>query len=531
MKQRKLYFKTWNDVINSPLAGLAQTPRSHKKRARLLRSTRLEDMIYQDLRRGDEAFDALERQCSEKLSTFPDLCRDLFQSFYSLNVRRNPEESLSAAAVQYNKPILEAVMESADYAAIKAACEGRQLPAYAAAKEFAAQTAGRLEELMEQLGGKNVPQGVLKSLEQKRDASLDALQALLKRTKTQPPDARLEARIVTAANRAQSQVEQSAAVARITRDSAVKNKEAIALLIGAGAKAAAEKAGDISALLSAWGSGSEPANPQELAADMALIERLRQDSVLLETARYLGRLKELIRGRRKNSYIYGRGETYSLELGGDLSRALGSEFALLAVPETVPLFLRKLQRKSLKQYQRREPVCKGGGDIICMLDESDSARAAAPWCKGVALALLDIAAAGKRRFAMIHFARTGVFQTDLFVPGAYGREDMLRAAGTFLGGGTDYVTPLREALRLMEHEGFEKADMVFVTDGACKMPEAFLRELKQKQARKKFQITGVLLDQDAAGFSFSLEPFCTHILRTSQLTQDQIAEKLLDQRL
>ena len=109
--------------------------------------------------------------------------------------------------------------------------------------------------------------------------------------------------------------------------------------------------------------------------------------------------------------------------------------------------------------------------------------------------------------------------------------DKLRAAETFLGGGTNYVTPLKEALRLIEQEGFEKADMVFVTDGDCSMPEQFLSDLKQEQAQKKFQITGVLLDQDAAGFAFSLEPFCTQILRTSQLTQDQIAEKLLDQRV
>lgn len=353
----------------------------------------------------------------------------------------------------------------------------------------------------------------------------------MKQAETQPLDARLEAQIIAAANQAQSQANQAAAVARIRHDNAVKNKNAISMLVGMAANAAAEKAKDTASILLAWGAGNDPSSPQEMEADRALVERIRKNTMLLETARYLGRLKELIRGKRKNSYAYGRGETYSLELGGNVSRALGAEFALLAAPETVPLFLRKLQRKGLKQYQRREPICKGRGDIICMLDESDSAREAAPWCKAVALALLDIAAAEKRRFAMIRFARRDDFHTDLFLPGAYTKEDVLRAAGTFLGGGTDYVTPLKDALRLIEQEGFEKADMVFVTDGDCSMPEQFLSDLKQEQAQKKFQITGVLLDQDAAGFAFSLEPFCTQILRTSQLTQDQIAEKLLDQRI
>ena len=83
----------------------------------------------------------------------------------------------------------------------------------------------------------------------------------------------------------------------------------------------------------------------------------------------------------------------------------------------------------------------------------------------------------------------------------------------------------------MEQEGFENADMVFVTDGACALSEEFVTHLKERQAQRNFHITGVLLDQDAVGFSFSLEPFCTEILRTSQLTQENIAQRLLDQRV
>ena len=161
-----------------------------------------------------------------------------------------------------------------------------------------------------------------------------------------------------------------------------------------------------------------------------LCKRVCRNKVLMETARYLGRLKELIQGKRKSGYAYGRGEKYSVELGGDINRALGSEFAMLAAPETLPLFLRKLQRKGMKQYQRREPICKGSGDIICMLDESGSTEDAAPWCKAVALALLDIAIQGKRRFAMIHFSSAGRFQTDLFLPGEFDRENVLKAAET-----------------------------------------------------------------------------------------------------
>ena len=250
-----------------------------------------------------------------------------------------------------------------------------------------------------------------------------------------------------------------------------------------------------------------------------------------EAAGYLGRLKELMDGKRKNGYAYGRGEKYSLELGGDINHAIASEFAMLAAPETLPLFLRKLQRKALKQYQRREPIQKGSGDIICMLDESASAEGQAPWCKAVALALMDIAIRDKRRFAVIHFAGVGHFQTDLFLPGQYTREDVLRCAETFLNGNTDYETPLREALRLMTREGFENADMVFVTDGACRLPDSFAEEFRKEQAARGFQVTGILLDAGSSGFDFSLQSFCGEVYRTSQLSRDQIARQLVGNRI
>ena len=219
---------------------------------------------------------------------------------------------------------------------------------------------------------------------------------------------------------------------RMVRDNTIKNMDSITALIAQAGKAAAEKAESTAAAIMSWGYGPDSSDPTKMESDRKLVERVCQSKTLMEVARHLGRLKELINGKRKNGYASGRGEKYSIELGGDINRALGSEFAMLAAPEALPLFLRKLQRKGLKQYQRREPITKGSGDMICMLDESGSAEEAAPWCKAVALALLDIALQGNRRFAMIHFAGVGHFQTDLFLPGQYGREDVLRAVETFL---------------------------------------------------------------------------------------------------
>ncbi len=250
---------------------------------------------------------------------------------------------------------------------------------------------------------------------------------------------------------------------------------------------------------------------------------MRQSPVLRDISRYLGRFREIFAQGKRNGYAYSRGEKYSLELGRDLSRALTSELAMLASPQTVPLFLRKYQRGQIKQYQRREPIYKGMGDIICCLDESDSTEGdLAAWGKAVALTLLEIAADSGRGFALIHFSGPGIFKVDVFQPGEYSMEDKLRAAETFLNGGTDFQTPMEQALLLMELGGFENADIVFITDGECKLPDKYLEQLQAEQAARQFTVTGVLLDKGDPGMAFSLEPFCQNIYRTSELLGDEI---------
>ena len=205
---------------------------------------------------------------------------------------------------------------------------------------------------------------------------------------------------------------------------------------------------------------------------------------------------------------------------------------MLAAPETLPLFLRKYQQRRIKQYRRREPIYKGTGDIICCLDESGStAGECAAWGKAVALTLLDIAESEGRKFALVHFSGPGRFQTDLFLPKQTTVEDKLRAAETFLDGGTDFCTPMNEALRLMQEEGFDNADIVFITDGECVLSQEYISKLQKEQVERRFTITGILLDQGSEGMDFSLRPFCQNIYCTSELTGEAVVTKIINDRI
>lgn len=522
-------YRTIDAVLNSPLVSIT-LPAAQETTDRVLRSTKLEDSIYTDLRTGDGNLERVEQTAEETLASFPALSRDVFQSFYSLLPRRNDETTLSVAARKFNVPILDHITQSEDYSVLKSVCEGRELPAYEAASEFIARTAGELDGLLSDLGGNKTLNTLEKLEKSEKQAERDLADLLERMQRYKEADTQLEQSVVDAANRVDSKRRQVEAVGKMIDTSAAQHKDSMTAIVSQAVSAAAEKAEEVQNIIGAW--SDTPGDLKKSEVNTDLLNLVRNSQVLKDISRYLGRFREIFAQGKRNGYAYGRGEKYSLELGNNLSRALTSELAMLASPKTVPLFLQKYQRKQIKQYQRREPIYKGMGDIICCLDESIStAGDPTAWGKAVALTLLEIAASSGRSFALIHFAGGGDFKTDLFCPGGYTMQDKLSAAETFLNGGTNFQTPMEESLRLMKDEGFENADIVFITDGECELSKEYLDELKQEQAAHRFSVTGVLLDKGSPGMDFSLKAFCQDIYRTSQLLEDDIVRSIVSQRV
>ncbi len=147
------------------------------------------------------------------------------------------------------------------------------------------------------------------------------------------------------------------------------------------------------------------------------------------------------------------------------------------------------------------------------------------------MTLLEIATDGKRKFALIHFSGSIRCQVDIFRPDEYTVEDKMRAAETFLDGGTNFQAPMTKAIQLMKEDGFENADIVFITDGECCLSEDYQEELRQEQTAHRFTVTGVLLDKGTPSMDLSLRPFCQNIYRTSQLLGDDIVRELVAKRV
>lgn len=167
--------------------------------------------------------------------------------------------------------------------------------------------------------------------------------------------------------------------------------------------------------------------------------------------------------------------------------------------------------------------------MIVLIDESSSTRSVAGWAKAFALALLDIAAKDNRKFAMVHFSSEQQVKTDLFEPGHFRPEDVMKAAEQFFGGGTNFEAPLKEALWLMEN-GYENADITIITDGECRLPNTFTESFRDKMIANRATVTGILLDKGGP-CGETLEPFCDKIYHSKELTEDEIAVQILNSKI
>ena len=502
------------------------------KSDRVFRSLRIEDAIYADARKSmEDVFCGMEQSAGEKLPCISDLTRDVFQSFYSLNPRRVADEELSPYARKISRNLIEKLQGTDDYDVIKSICEGKVYPAMEATAEFMQHIVNWLDELLDSANDGKKLIDILEKQENAQRERIDNLRQMQEqRQALSAPKAALDKKLLQMANRAHGKISQLSAIEQMVDDNLQQNKEFINATVGNAAERAKQAADEAQSIVLSW--GTESGETDIMPENRKLVQQVRQNDMLRNIARYLGRLKEMMRQKRKNSFAFGRGEKYSLEMGNDIKSVITSEFSMLASPATIPLFLRKYQQKTLKQYRRRERVYKGSGDIVCCLDESSSTYGDnAAWGKALALALQDIAQYDKRSFALIHFASRYQVKSDLFLPGKYTPVDLLNSATHFFGGGTDFEMPMREAVRLMEQEGFSKADIVFITDGECSMPEEFVTLLKKKQADLSFTITGILMDQDSPGMEFSLKPFCNEVMRVSELGGDKLADRLLSDRI
>ena len=503
-----------------------------KDNPRAFASTRLENMIFDDLLERETEAPRVSSFINDGTAAFDGLssvARDMFHALYAIKPRRNAEDTLTAAARKFNLPLLDKMCKDEKYPTLRKLCAGRELVAFEAMKPFVEQMLSWLELLCGESGKKL---DALRRMEDRQDKDIDRLRELHEQAKsvhTALSD-KEQREVLYLAQQTTKREKQIAYLSDAADRQAHRASESLQESISIAIAAAIDRAEQLAYAVAAWGSddGTEAAN----AANKALIDRVKQSNSLRQIVKYLGRFRDLFENLRKNSFAFGRGDKYDITLGNDFSRAVSSEYAYLALPETVPLFIQKVQRKALKQYRKRECTTKGYGDIIICLDESGSMRGEPiAWAKALALVLAEAVQRNRRSCAVIRFSSAGQVEAHIFRAGQYTTEDVFAMCESFFGGGTEYEAPLTKAVALIENDGFENADIVMLTDGECDVSDTFKASFGDKKKELRFTVTGIVIDEGTPSMTFGLTAFCDAVYRMSELTKAQVAENMITKQV
>lgn len=284
----------------------------------------------------------------------------------------------------------------------------------------------------------------------------------------------------------------------------------------------------------AWGSEPGALTRMSYQERMDLARRVRKSPKLKKLAPLVGRVKRLAMGEQTKKIIHGRDEVHDVELGNDLSRVLPTQFLDLMDEDREVLFMKNFLEGSLLQTEMRGTVKLGKGPIIVVMDQSGSMGCSdgdgitrEMWAKANALALLDIAKTQGRNFYGINFSHVKSDMMEFqFDKGAASLEQVLDYAEFFINGGTDFEHPLSRALEIIADErlkGYEKADIVFITDGACAVSPEWLLNYNEKRKEHDIRVFGIFVagpryEYDSGGWQDIMSVLCDSVFSIEDMT-------------
>jgi uncharacterized protein with von Willebrand factor type A (vWA) domain len=182
----------------------------------------------------------------------------------------------------------------------------------------------------------------------------------------------------------------------------------------------------------------------------------------------------------------------------------------------------------LVEYNLRGTDHRGRGPLVVCLDVSSSmAGDKEIWSKAVALTLLDIARRQRRAFRSICFSSpdTPLQVLELTRRHQYEVEmaQVFALAEYFPGGGTDFQKPLQAAVECLRKSRFRRGDVVFITDGECRVDPTWLAAFKEEKERLGFAVFSVLVDLGPNSIG-TVREFSDKVATVSRLTGDGARE-------
>ena len=484
----------------------------------------------------------LEVSGGEKLKTFPGLLQDCFSSLYKLEPELRSAEQVRASHRPHHR-LMEQVMATEEFNGLRSyttlqefeAAMASEVIGVAALAFFSEQQKQQIEQMAEQ-------EQQCDQLGQNADglaAAAEGAQEGADEAASSAPDGAMEAR----QQKLQQQADQLGAQAQAAQLSLEQAKEKLEQMVAASdewfddhedetrqaarrmAEQAKEQVEETSELLSAWGDDAGELRKGDPAKAREYAERIRNSEKLKKLAKLVGRFKRLALSKAK-SRAEARSVIVDVTRGRDLKSLHPAEKRRLAHPDLRRGFLKDWAAGTLLIFKKRDRQTQGKGPIIVCEDGSGSMKGDKElWAKAVSLALAEVAHHQKRGYAWIHFgARYSPKVFEVALGGRITPELMFQIAETFLdAGGTDFESPLQQAQELIEQQAFQRADVVFDTDGKCAVSNAWLEQFRAAKKQREFQVHSVLVNVGSASAG-GVQEFSDTITEVTSLTTAKAGE-------
>ena len=252
---------------------------------------------------------------------------------------------------------------------------------------------------------------------------------------------------------------------------------------------------------------------------LEISERYRTDKMMKELIDNLGRMRRIaLKTMRSMTREVDNANNKPVELSDDISKLMPSEMVRTRHPQLRRDFKKRLLEKNLECFDRKGKTPTNRGPIIVCKDTSGSMSGSPnAWASALYLTTGFIAAAQNRRSVLVNFASPGQLKVDEF-DRSTPFVDYIDVASYMFNGGTCFETPLGKCLELIQESAYNKADVLFLTDGICHVSDEFLKNFLKVKAEKEFNVITVLIniaygDYDVVN-SFSDKVFCLSDLQS-----------------
>jgi len=269
----------------------------------------------------------------------------------------------------------------------------------------------------------------------------------------------------------------------------------------------------------AWGKEAmemKRVNPEKR---IILANYLLSNKKLLKLVKELGKLKNIFIETKRREIKHGTSELYSIEAGKDIGRLLPCEMIKLKHPVLKKDFYKRFLEGKLLQYSLRSKEKMGKGNIIVCLDCSGSMDTTLyknitreTYGKALALAILEMAIRENRKYHLILFEKTVRCEYTFEKITKPSIDVIIDIASKHYGGGTNFEKPLERALDKVD----KNADIVFITDGECRVGSDFLKKFNEAKEKMNFKVISLQVGNAPTQY---LEEFSDNVINFTEFIE------------